>query len=189
MLGRSLHILFLSLLLAGHGLASLECRPEGPVVPAPRSLAKSSIFRDAASNLTEALDRATKGEIQAGWAVENTSFSLGLVSLDQESSALPVWEYHHLSPANVNGTKQVDRDSQYIIGSVSKVITDAIMLRSGVDLDKSITEFLPELGNTSSLISWENITLRALASQQAGIPPNCGHLQGIPTMPTAADEL
>jgi hypothetical protein len=51
--------------------------------------------------------------------VENTSFSIGLVSLDQMDKAIPAWEYHHLAPSNTDGTKVLTRDSQYLLGSIS----------------------------------------------------------------------
>ena len=161
----------LALVRTAHGI--LACRPDGPVVPAPRNLSNSAILKRVGADLTAALDKAVKGEIKAGWPVENVSFSLGLVSLGQKDAGIPIWEYHHLSPKNVNGTKKADRDSQYLIGSVTKVLSDAIVLKSGIELDDPITKWLPQLNNASSLISWNNITIRALASHLAGIPPNC----------------
>jgi len=158
----------------------LSCRPEGPVVPLPRNLSGSGAFNRVSADLTAALDQAVKGEIKAGWPVKNVSFSLGLVSLGQEDAGVPLWEYHHLSPANVNGTKKADRDSQYLIGSVSKVFTDAIVLKSGIALDDPITKWVPQLNNASALISWNNITIRALMSHLAGIPPNCTNLCLLP---------
>ena len=177
MLETAIFVLTLSLGLFPRALGDLECRPEGSVVPPPRNLTESEIFRTATTNLTKTLEQAVTREIRAGFAVENTLFSVGLVSLGPDNPSTPVWEYHHLSPANVNGTKLLDKDSQYLIGSVSKVISDTILLRSGIDIDQTVTKFLPQLSNKSSLIDWENITLRALGSQLAGIPPNCEHVR------------
>ena len=84
-----------------------------------------------------------------------------------------MWEYHHLSPNNVNGTKSLDRHSQYLVGSISKVLTDAVLLRSGVNIDDPVTKYLPSLHNDTSLINWDNVSLRALGGQLAGIPANC----------------
>jgi len=164
--------------------ALLECHSE-PVLPLPRNLGQSATFKAALDGLANKLDAAVRGEIKAGWDINNISLSIGIVGLDQDEPGLPVWEYHHLAKGNVNGTKNLDRHSQYLIGSVSKVITDAMLLRSGVDLDRPITDFLPELRsvnnmNGSSLIRirWEDITLRALAGQMAGIPTNCEFFLG-----------
>ncbi|KAL1841761.1 hypothetical protein VTJ49DRAFT_6599 [Mycothermus thermophilus] len=163
--------LLLSLLPVVFGI---ECRPEGPIFPRPRGLSQSEPFRDALANLTETLDSAFSGKIRVGWDIRNVSLSIAVVGLDQEDPSTPLWEYHHLAPANVNGTRSLDRHSQYMIGSISKVITDAVALRSGVNLDDPITKYLPELSSNASLIDWNTITLRALGGQLAGIPPNYG---------------
>lgn len=167
------HLLFLNLFLT---LVSSEllCRPEGPVVPRPVSLSSSSGFLSAAGNLSDNFNRALNGTIKAGFPTDNISFTVAVVSLAQDDPAIPLWEYHHLSPANTNGTKELDRGSQYLIGSVSKLLTDAIVLKSGLSLDDSITKYLPELASSDSLVSWENVSLGALASQLSGIPPNYG---------------
>lgn len=164
-----LHILSLSSL----STADLLCRPEGPVVPRPRQLSVSPIFNSAVSNLTSTLDLALNNSINPGFSTDNVSFSVGVVSLAQSNPAVPLWEYHHLSAANTNGTTTLDRDSQWLIGSVSKVLSDAVLLKSGLDLDSSITDYLPELSKGESKIPWGNVTLGALAGQLSGIPPNC----------------
>ncbi|KAI0535261.1 beta-lactamase/transpeptidase-like protein [Xylaria digitata] len=154
--------------------ATLECRPPGPVVPKPRYVDSHPKLVAATHKLTDVLKGALAGDIYGGWPVENTSFSIGLIMHDQEDKAVPVWEYHHLAPGNINGTRHISRDSQYLVGSISKVVSDYILLRSGLDLDESIATFLPELADEDSLISWKSITLRHLANQVAGIPPNYG---------------
>lgn len=151
---------------------ALNCRPEGPDVPKPTCLTESPIFQTAASNLTKALDAAVSGSIEAGWAMENSSFSLAVISHDQENAGVPIWAYHHLSPENTRGTKSLDRNSQYLIGSISKVTTVYILLKSGIDLDAPVTEFLPTLDDPNSTIPWQNITLRMLASHLGEAPVN-----------------
>lgn len=153
--------------------ANLKCRPEGPVLPQPTALAESAVFKEAAANLTDALDAAVSGSITAGWPVENVSFSLAVISADQDKPGVPIWEYHHLAAANENGTKHLDRDSQYLIGSVSKVIASYVLLKSGIDLDAPVTEFLPKLGDKKSAIQWRDVSLRMLASHLSGAPANC----------------
>ncbi|KAJ4203100.1 hypothetical protein NW759_015208 [Fusarium solani] len=153
---------------------NLKCRPEGPVLPRPAALAESAIFKEAAANLTDTLDAAVSGSITAGWPVENVSFSLAVISADQDEPGVPIWEYHHLASANENGTKNLDRDSQYLIGSVSKVIASYVLLKSGVDLDAPVTEFLPKLGDEKSTIQWRDVSLRILASHLSGAPANYG---------------
>lgn len=160
-------------LTASFAKANLKCRPEGPVLPRPTALAGSAIFKEAAANLTDTLDAAVSGSITAGWPVKNVTFSLAVISADQDKPGVPIWEYHHLASTNENGTKDLDRDSQYLIGSVSKVIASYVLLKSGADLDAPVTEFLPKLGDKKSTIRWRNVSLRMLASHLSGAPANC----------------
>lgn len=167
----------LLLSLAGPTSAALNCRPEGPVLPKPK-LSGSPILESAGENLTKTLDDAVKGVIKAGWPVENVSFSLAVVSTDQESPGVPIWEYHHRAERNDRGVKNITRDSQYLIGSVSKVISDYILLKSGVDIDRPVTDFLPKLNSSRSKVRWKDITLRMLGSQLSGAPTNSQYSLG-----------
>ncbi|KAG8426592.1 Actin- protein 6 [Metarhizium acridum] len=166
-----LYVLLLS--LAGPTSAALNCRPEGPVLPKP-NLGGSPILKLAGQNLTQTLDDAVQGVIKAGWPVENVSFSLAVVSTCQKSAGVPIWEYHHRAEKNDRGVKNITRDSQYLIGSVSKVISDYILLKSGVDIDRPVTDFIPKLNSSRSKVQWKDITLRMLGSQSSGAPANNG---------------
>ncbi|GKT71445.1 beta-lactamase family protein [Colletotrichum tofieldiae] len=154
--------------------AGLDCRPEGPVVPRPFNLTNSNAFQAATNTFKSKLQQALSGENTAGWAVENTSFSLAVVSVDQASPASPLWEHHHLASNNVNGTKTLTKDSQYLVGSVSKVLSMLVLHKSRLDLDSPVTNFIPELNDTSSTFKWANISLRALGSHLSGAPSNYG---------------
>ena len=149
------------------------CPPDGPLLPRPTNLAQSKHFKDAAHGLTAAIDSALNGEIRAGWPVDNVSFSIGLVSPNDQQGARPIWEYHHRAALNTQGTDTVTGDSQYLIGSVSKVFSDLMLLKSGVDIHTPVTHFFPELAALESMIPWEEITLETLGEHLAGIPPNC----------------
>ncbi|KHO01564.1 beta-lactamase family protein [Metarhizium album ARSEF 1941] len=166
-----LYVLLMS--LAGPTSAALNCRPEGRVLPKP-NLSDSPIVKSAGASLAKTLNDAVRGVVKAGWPVENVSFSLAVVSTDQKSAGVPVWEYHHRAEKNNRGTKNVTRDSQYLIGSVSKVISDYILLKAGVDLDRPVTDFIPELNSSRSKTHWKHVTLRMLGSQLSGAPTNNG---------------
>jgi CubicO group peptidase (beta-lactamase class C family) len=154
------------------GLATYSgCPPDGPLLPRPQNLPSSAVVQNATAEFQATIDQALTGKIRAGWAVENASFSIGLISADDPA---PIWEYHHRASANVNGTEKVDGDTQYLVGSISKLITALLALRTEVDLEAPVTEYLPQLSNESSVISWDNITLLALADHLSGIPPNYG---------------
>jgi actin-related protein 6 len=152
------------------------CPPDGPLLPRPTDLANSKYIQGAAKNLSIILDSAVQGKIKAGWVVENVSFSLALVSpygaSGAEDNVRPFWEYHHRAEKNEQGTANIDGNTQYLIGSVSKVFSDLMLLKSGVDLQTPVTHFLPQLRSNKSKIRWENITLEMLADHLAGIPPN-----------------
>ncbi|KAH7072552.1 beta-lactamase/transpeptidase-like protein [Paraphoma chrysanthemicola] len=147
------------------------CPPAGPLLPRPTQLSESSILRKSRESFETTLEKALNGSISSGFSVENTSFSLGLVTPD---TSKPIWQYHHRGSANVNGTSVVDGDTQYLIGSISKLITDLLVLRTGIDLDTPVTQYLPKLVNTSSIVKWEEVTLASLADHLSGIPPNYG---------------
>jgi hypothetical protein len=160
-------LLFLSVL----GASWSGCPPSGPLLPRPTNLHNSSVLRHGVSNLEETLHSVLNGSANSGFSVANTSFSLGLVSFD---SPKPLWSFHHRGSANTNGTQIIDNDTQYLVGSISKLITDLLVLRTGIDLDTPITEYLPSLANGTSRIRWEEITLAGLTDHLAGIPPNYG---------------
>lgn len=155
------------------------CPVAGAVLPRPTALGESEFLIKATENLTDTLDAAVSGEIEVGWDVKNTSFSVSLVTGRDEDrnddGRKILWEYHHRGEKNVNGTKVVDGDSQYLIGSISKVFSTILLLKSGIDIEDPITRYLPQLGgNGSSLIKWDNITLGSLSEHLAGIPSNGG---------------
>jgi actin-related protein 6 len=156
--------------------AKVLCYPAGPIVPAPRNLAASCVFKEAVDNLTKAYDDAVKASLKVDWPIDNVSFSVAVVSLHQTEAHVPIWEYHHLAEGNTKGTRTLDRDSQWLIGSISKVFTDYLMLRSGIDIDKSVVEYLTELRNMSSKMSWNDVTLKMLGSHLAGVTADCKFL-------------
>ncbi|KAJ6784101.1 hypothetical protein PWT90_10691 [Aphanocladium album] len=163
----------LSILLLPVNIAlALDCRPDGPVLPKPARLGDAATFRHAAVGLAHTFDAMSSGRIDVPWPVENVSFSVAVVSADQKDST-PLWQYHHRAEANVEGTEKVDADSQYLIGSISKLITDYILLVSGMDLDVPVTQYLPNLSGSKGM-DWDSITLRMMASHTAGVPTNYG---------------
>ncbi|KAK2751411.1 hypothetical protein FQN55_000685 [Onygenales sp. PD_40] len=154
------------------------CPIDGPVLPRPTNLSKSKHVKAAVEKLSSAIDSALRGEIKAGWNVENSSFSLAFSTPSDDEygndGGRPLWEYHHLADGNVNGTKTVDGNSQYLIGSVSKIFSNLVLLKSGINIEDPITKYLPELKHQKSPIRWENITFASLGEHLAGIPPGYG---------------
>jgi len=143
---------------------------EGPKLPRPENLAKSKILQDTFKFFTDTLNAGKNGTIRGGWSHENASFSMAIVGRD---SPKPLWEYHVRAPSNPRGTKVVDGDSQYHIGSLSKLITTLVLKKSGIDMEKPITYYVPELNKTESKIKFNEITLTMLAGHLGGLPTNC----------------
>lgn len=152
------------------------CPVNGPLLPRPTNLDRSQVIQDAARNLSRALDSAMKKETKAGFNVDNTSFSIAIVAPRQKNASDKkngiLWSYHHLGKNNFRGTKHLNEGSQYLIGSISKVFSDLLLLKSDVSLDDPITKYLPGLEKEGSPIEWSNITLSALSNHLAGIPSN-----------------
>lgn len=174
MLFLALPLLTLATLAAAQATTSYGCPPDGPLLPKPTALASSDTIRNATDTLQTLMQRAVDGELNAGFAVENTSFSLSLISSDDEDPSTPTWQYHHRGSANTRGVEVVDGDTQYLVGSISKLFSDLLLLKTGIDLDDPITKHLPELNSSESSIDWNSITLASLADHLSGIPPNYG---------------
>ncbi|UPK93392.1 hypothetical protein LCI18_004327 [Fusarium solani-melongenae] len=166
-------LLPLVLMLVGDGLAAKNhhCPPLGPVLPAPTSPSTSDAVKTAIKNLTAGLKALTG-------SFNNTAMSIGMVSLHEDE---PILNLHH-TPANLDarGVKEVDADTVYRIGSVSKAFTVLAALKlSGVRMDDAVTKYLPQLRklgkqqnekNNITVVDWDSISLQALASHMGGIP-------------------
>lgn len=63
-----------------------------------------------------------------------------------------------------------------MIASISKAVSDAIFIKSGIPASDPITKYIPELKSKESRIDWSVVTLGMLAGHLSGIPPNCGLL-------------
>ncbi|RSM05370.1 hypothetical protein CDV31_009608 [Fusarium ambrosium] len=161
-------------------LADAYCPPTGSVLPPP------DISSDG--KLTETLNNALRKLAKSGiWNTTTTSFSIELTSSKEN-----IFSFHHTSPKlNSSGVDKVDGKTIYRVASVTKVFTTlALLLQNGINLDDSITKYVPEL----SKIAWyKDVTLRMLASQISGVhrdgytfdlattfPPKVLHRLGFP---------
>jgi CubicO group peptidase (beta-lactamase class C family) len=167
-LATSMHQLLLSLGFVALATAT-PCPLPGPVYPPPKNLARSGNFRDALTNLTTILDAAVIGLGNPSFLANETSFSMILTDADQQ-----LWEYHHTALTRSNGTTSVDSGSQYRIGSVSKVLTNLVLLRLGLDLEEKITKWIPELNEGKGAVGWDRVTLKDLGSHTSGVQRDYG---------------
>lgn len=128
-----------------------------------------SVSRGIVSYLREAITSNHK--------YDTTSFSLSVTS-QQET----LFEYHHTARNRSTffdgGANPVSYDTRYRIASMTKpfVVLAILQLQKAghLSLDDPVLKYLPDLedGQTGSL-PWHDITLRALMSQQSGIPRDC----------------
>ena len=75
------------------------------------------------------------------------------------------------------------------IGSMSKLITDIVVLKSGINLDVPVTQYIPQLANSSAKIQWKDISVRMLADHLSGIPPNCTKQENSKTDPLPYSDM
>lgn len=123
--------------------AIIQCPFLGPDLPAVKNLANSPTFQKVMSFIKNRVsDRINTGIL---WP-NQTSFSVEIFSSDSSTS---LFKYHYAAPmlSNTNGTKIVNSDSIYRIGSISKLFTVYTFLIEVGDVvfHESITKYVPEL--------------------------------------------
>ncbi|KAF2650051.1 beta-lactamase/transpeptidase-like protein [Lophiostoma macrostomum CBS 122681] len=151
---------------------SPNCPLLGPVFPSATDLARSNAFQDTANNFPRVLDSAFASGLLDN---ETTSFSISVYSEKREN---PLFSYHFASPG-LNGSLpsgQLDDDTIYRIGSVTKLLTVYSILAQNGDADfaKPITDYIPELKNVTfkdeiDSVRWSEVTVQSLASHMAGL--------------------
>ncbi|KAK3695993.1 hypothetical protein LTR37_018211 [Vermiconidia calcicola] len=170
--------LYLGSTTAQNGRTKLQACPLlGQQYPPPVQLTAEPKFQAAAKSLNAVLDKSVKQS-----PYNETSFSVGMFSTDDDQL---IYQYHYTSAAVRNsstGTKAVDADSIYRIGSISKLLTVYMFLISEGDRkwDVPIVEYLPQLREFSEQSwnpmtpDWQDITLGDLAGQMAGLARDYG---------------
>ncbi|KAK3686354.1 hypothetical protein LTR37_019897 [Vermiconidia calcicola] len=178
--------LYLAATTAQSGRTKLQACPLlGQQYPPPVQLTAEPKFQAAAKSLNAVLDKSVKQS-----PYNETSFSVGVFSTDDDQL---IYQYHYTSAAVRNsstGTKAVDADSIYRIGSISKLLTVYLFLISQGDRkwDVPVVEYLPQLRDLSEQSwnsmtpNWEDITLGDLASQMAGLARDYGLADLAPTV-------
>ena len=144
--------------------AVTACPFPGPTLPQPKALAHSSALSTALKNFTETLDSVVAGNTNSSFLANETSFSIVLTDAHNQ-----LWEYHHTAPANTNGTRSIGANSQYRIASISKALTDLLLLRLGLNIEDKITKYLPKLSKGNGTVEWDRVTLKDLGSHMSGV--------------------
>lgn len=162
-----------SLVAASAG--SHDCVIAGPEFPSPQKLSGSKLLSEAIETFENHLANA-----DLGLKPNDTAWGVALFSAKENKT---IYEHFYSPPIDIGGD-DVDRDSVFRIGSVSKVFSVySFLIEVGDDhFNEPITKYVPELANRSSHVDpdivyddinnvkWEEVTLGELASHAAGIP-------------------
>lgn len=163
-------------------LAIPNCPISGAEFPPPRRLAQHPKWQQALANLSLAFDY-----IDANDTGKSLSYSVQIFSANPGNAILA--ERYRTAPnllPDTEGVKQVNGDTVYRLGSVSKIFTILAFLAEVGDIywNQPITKFIPELAQYSQRVStqdlddvrrtdWDDITIGALAAQVSGIGRDC----------------
>ncbi|KAH7349021.1 beta-lactamase/transpeptidase-like protein [Pyrenochaeta sp. MPI-SDFR-AT-0127] len=164
--------------------AAPNCPLIGAEFPPPQRLSEHQTWKKALKNITEVFEYIDTSNITG---IDKFSYSIQIFSTNPGAPIL--WERHRTAkdlPENTTGVKEVDGNTVYRLGSVSKVFTVLAFLAEAGDVhwNQPVTKFIPELekhvGRATAEdfdgvkeTAWDDITLGALASQVSGLGRDC----------------
>ncbi|ORY63282.1 beta-lactamase [Pseudomassariella vexata] len=174
---RLLSVAFLAFQLVCVNSLRANCPYQGPAFPKPTSLKSSDTIRTALANITQTF---ISRDSEASTNPNGTSWSIQIFAASDDE---PIWEHYHTAPtlrdANTGGVKEVDGDTIYRVGSLTKIFTIATYLKEVGDetWNSPVTKYVPELEALAAQaesdpimkVDWGDITLGALAAHMAGI--------------------
>jgi hypothetical protein len=172
------------------------CPLLGPDFPPPRHASQNPGFRNTLDSFSDTIRQllSTGNSSYGQFDSANNSFSINVFSVFSDT---PLYEYHHTAPVFSNGsigTKTVDGDTVFRVGSISKLFTVfALLIEKGdVNFNDPVTKYVPELRdaprNTGAInaVQWDDVTIGNLASQMSGIGRDCKLLKlAIHSLPDA----
>ncbi|KAE8420763.1 beta-lactamase/transpeptidase-like protein [Aspergillus pseudocaelatus] len=164
------------------------CPIQGPAFPAPKDVTSSSIFTQAKNQLLSTLEKATHASnITEVLGVDPDSISFSLQVFNTKNDQ-PLLEYYHTAPSIQNstvGVREVDADTVFRIGSVSKLWTVLMLLveKGDASLSEPVAKYVPELRDAAielrqnvtmrddevDHLRWDEVTIGELASHMAGV--------------------
>ncbi|KAI0844382.1 beta-lactamase/transpeptidase-like protein [Daldinia vernicosa] len=152
--------------------ASPTCPIDGPAFPKPLQPSKSEAIKAAVATLKDAFANVTA-------KAQNYSISVQVFSANEPE---PLFSLSHTAPnlasQNSTGVKEVDENTVFRLGSLTKIYTIySFLINAGDKLwNEPITKYVPELqalANRSdpvNYVAWDELTLGGLATQLTGIP-------------------
>ncbi|UPK92360.1 hypothetical protein LCI18_003295 [Fusarium solani-melongenae] len=151
-----------------------QCPPLGPVLPPPKRPSQHPAVEAAIDGIIASLEAQTAG-------FNYSAVSVGVRSIHEDT---PFLDFHHTppNPASKRGAKEVDTNTVYRLGSVSKLFTVLAALKlaeAGVlSMDDPVGRWIPELSARDSdpesedeldRIEWDDVTVEAVAAHLSGI--------------------
>ncbi|KAJ5043873.1 hypothetical protein NUH16_000666 [Penicillium rubens] len=164
-----------ALALSAEAIKTTGCPLLGPAFPAPTALSEDPTFSSKAEELTSKLNEA----IEDG-SLPGISFAVQVFSSEEDHSAFGF--YHTDDPIKVGsvGAKEVDEDTMFRIGSISKLWTMYLFmtLEGTRYFHEPVSKYVPELQieyspaqakDKINYLQWSDVTIGELASHQAGL--------------------
>lgn len=145
------------------------CPILGPVFPPAKSLSTSPSLASALEALKSQLSTAFEtGQSPHGALSANDTYSIQIFSANDKDL---LFNYHHRGSNLADTNAEINGDSVYRIGSISKLITVYLLLLQAGDgiFNEPITRFIPEWKGQGI---WDEVTVGALAGQIAGVDAN-----------------
>lgn len=168
-----------ALALSAEAIKTTGCPLLGPAFPAPTALSEDPTFLSKAEELTSKLN----GAIEDG-SLPSISFAVQVFSSEEDDSAFGF--YHTDDPIKVGsvGVREVDEDTIFRIGSISKLWTMFLLMTLGGTryFHEPVSKYVPELRTRYSpaqtkdkinYLQWSDVTIGELASHQAGLTRDC----------------
>ena len=168
-----------ALALSAEAITTTGCPILGPAFPAPTALSEDPIFSSKVQELTSKFNEA----IQDG-SLPDISFAVQVFSSEEDHSAFGF--YHTDDPVKVGsvGVKEVDEDTMFRIGSISKLWTMFLFmtLEGTRYFHEPVSKYVPELQiqytqaqakDNINFLQWSDVTIGELASHQAGLARDC----------------
>ncbi|CAH0018740.1 unnamed protein product [Clonostachys rhizophaga] len=173
----SVALLATTVVAAEDDISFSACGLIGSYYPPPHILKPSKTFSSINTTFTQVFDNLIQdggSEKYGNISTNSTSFSVMIFSGAADLRDDPtLFEYHYTSPMDFQETGgNLTSNSVFPVGDLTMVFTVyAWLVKMGETWDTPITKFLPELKtfNSSSIASWDDITIGSLAGQVSGL--------------------
>jgi hypothetical protein len=162
--------------------AKPNCPIHGSLLPRPTNLLQQPAIYGVGSILDGLFFQYIDNDTSTG--SEKFSYSVEVFTGSEDR---PLWAHHWTAPtlkaSNSTGVSQVNTNTVYRVGSITKIFTVLTFLATVGDgiWNDPITKYLPEIEEITRNASggpiyapdWESITVGSLASQTSGLIRDC----------------